>query len=136
MTVFRHDFRVRYAETDQMGVSYYANYLVWFEMGRAEYFRALGVCYTDYEKQGLFLPVVEAHARYYLPTTYDEKLAIEVAVSEFGKTSMKFVYRILKEDGKKAADGYTLHVFIDRARKPVRVPQEVLQKTPIQSLEC
>lgn len=118
-----------------MGHSYHAHYLVWFEMGRNEFFRWLGIRYPEYEKQGIYLPVVEAHCRYFLPTTYDDLLTLEVAVSELGKTSMKFVYRILNEEGKKVAEGHTIHVFVDRKRKPVRVPDEVRRKTPLQTLE-
>ncbi len=132
--LFQHNFRVRYAETDRMGVSYYANYFVWFELGRAEYLRALGVLYTDYEKSGVFLPAVEASCRYFQTTTYDDLLTIQVAVSHFGKTSVKFVYRILK-DGKKAAEGYTIHAFVDRDNRPIRIPAEILQKVPIQELK-
>lgn len=135
MTPFQHKFRVRYAETDRMGHSYHAHYLVWFEMGRNEFFRWLGIRYPEYEKQGIYLPVVEAHCRYFLPTTYDDLLTLEVAVSELGKTSMKFVYRVLNEEGKKVAEGHTIHVFVDRKRKPVRVPDEVRRKTPLQTLE-
>ena len=135
MALFQHEFRVRYAETDQMGVSYYANYFVWFEMGRAEYFRSLGVSYTDYEKKGIFLPVVEAFCRYFQPTSYDDLLKIEVAVSEFGKSSMKFAYRISTNGDQKVAEGHTVHAFINRQRKPIRVPEEVRERVPLQVLE-
>lgn len=135
MKHFRHDFRVRYAETDRMGVSYYANYFVWFEMGRAEYFRSLGVCYTDYEAKGIFLPVVEALCHYLRPTTYEDLLTVQVAVSEMGKSSMRFVYRITKPAVGTVADGYTVHAFVGRDQKPIRVPKEILQRVPIQNLE-
>jgi len=131
--LFQHNFRVRYAETDRMGVSYYANYFVWFEMGRAEYLRALGICYTDYEKKGIFLPAVEASCRYLRSSTYDDLLTIQVAVSHFGKSSMKFVYRVLK-DGEKIAEGHTVHAFVDKTPKPVRIPPEILEKIPVQEL--
>lgn len=135
MAIFQHDFRVRYAETDRMGVSYYAHYFVWFEMGRAEYFRSLGVRYAEYEDKGIFLPVVEASARYFRPTTYDDLLSIQVVVSDFGKTSMKFAYRIINEKKEKIVEGYTVHAFVDRQRKPVRVPEEMVKKVSLQSLD-
>lgn len=132
MSLFEHSFRVRYAETDRMGVSYYANYFVWFEMGRAEYLRSVGLQYLDYEKNGIYLPVVEASCRYSRPSTYDDLLKIQVVVSEFGKTSMKFLYRILK-DSEKIAEGHTLHSFIDKNFKPIRVPEEILRAVPLQN---
>jgi acyl-CoA thioester hydrolase len=136
MTIFRHNFRVRYAETDRMGVSYYAHYLVWFEMGRAEYFRDLGVSYTSYEEEGMFLPVIEAFARYLAPTTYDDPLTIEVIVSAVGRSSIKFEYRILHaETERKVAEGYTVHAFVDRSHKPVRVPDEIKHKISLQVFE-
>jgi len=135
VAIFQHDFRVRYAETDRMGVSYYAHYFVWFEMGRAEYFRSLEVAYGQYEEKGIFLPVVEAFARYFQSTTYDDLLTIQVAVSELGKTSMKFVYRILNQAKQKVAEGHTVHAFVDRSRKPIRVPEEIRGKTQLQSLD-
>ena len=136
MSFFEHPFRVRYAETDRMGVSYYANYLVWFEMGRAEYLRFLRIQYTDYEKKGIFLPVVEAHCRYLRFSTYDDLLAVQVVVSEFGKSSMRFDYRILKEPERVCiVEGYTVHAFINTDRKPIRVPQEVRDKVSTQHFE-
>ncbi|HNV86894.1 MAG TPA: thioesterase family protein [Candidatus Omnitrophota bacterium] len=136
MSLFQFDFRVRYAETDQMGVSYYANYFVWFEMGRTEYFRSLGVDYTECEKKGIYLPVVEANCRYSSPARYDERLSIEVAVSRFGKSSMKFVYRITeKETRRKIAEGYTVHAFVNTDMKPVRVPEEIRARVTLQEID-
>jgi len=135
MNTFEYEFRVRYAETDQMGVTYYANYFVWFEIGRAEYFRSYGVNYTDCEKNGIFLPVVEAHARYASPARYDELLIIQVVVSELGRGSLKFLYRILeKESRRKIVEGYTVHAFVGANLRPMRVPDEVRAKLVIQNL--
>jgi len=135
VSLFQFEFRVRYAETDQMGVSYYANYFVWFEMGRTEYFRSLGVGYVECEKKGIYLPVVEANCHYFSPARYDELLAIEVAVSKFGKSSMKFVYRITeKETRRKIAEGYSVHAFVDQTMKPVRVPDEIRNRVTLQEI--
>jgi len=126
MSEFKHDFRVRYAETDQMGVGYYANYLVWFEMGRAEYLRWVGLDYNQYEEKGVFLPVIEAHCQYQAPVKYDDLLQIQVAVTEFGRTSMRFEYEIWKvEENKLSATGYTVHAFINRDKRPIRAPEDM-----------
>ena len=137
MKIFEHDFRVRYAETDQMGVVYYANYLVWFEMGRAEYLRFHKIDYPAYEQQGFFLPVVEAHCRYMVPAAFDEHLQIAVVVSEITASSIRFEYEIRnKATGQKGAEGYTRHVFINRERKPVRIPEELKAAIPLQKLDA
>jgi acyl-CoA thioester hydrolase len=126
MIFFDFEYRVRYGDTDKLGVSYYANYLVWCEAARTEYFRALGLPYTECEKKGYFLPVVEAFVRYLSPSTYDDLLIVRTSVSEIRHTSMRFEYQILKEDKKTlAANAYTVHVFVDSTMKPCRVLPEV-----------
>lgn len=126
------DYRVRYADTDKMGVSYYANYFVWFEAARTEYFRALGFLYTECEKKGFFLPVAETAARYLAPSTYDDLLTIRTAISEMGRTRLRFEYQVFKkEQGGQPimpvliATGFSEHVFVDRSLRPVRVPAEI-----------
>jgi len=126
MNYFDYPYRVRYGDTDMMGISYYANYLVWFEAARTEYFRALGLPYTECEKQGVYLPVVEAQARYMGPSTYDDLLTVRTSVSELRISTIRFEYHVLKaEQEKRIAQGYTVHVFVDRSMKPVRVPESV-----------
>ncbi|MDD5218872.1 MAG: thioesterase family protein [Candidatus Omnitrophica bacterium] len=126
MDSFDYEYRVRYADTDKMGISYYANYFVWFEAARTEYFRALGLPYTECERQGYFLPVVEAGAQYHAPCTYDDWIVVRTAVSELGKTSMRFEYQVLnKAPERLLATGFTVHVFVNRAMKPRRVPPDV-----------
>lgn len=135
MNYFDYEYRVRYGDTDKMGISYYANYLVWFEAARTEYFRALGLPYTECEKQGYFLPVVEANIQYRKPSTYDDLLKIRTSVSEFGRSKMRFEYQVFDE--KKIhvlASGYTVHVFVDREMKPLRVPDSVRQIVTTHSL--
>lgn len=126
MDYFDYVCRVRYSDTDKMGVSYYANYLLWFEAARTEYFRALGLPYTECEKKGLFLPVVEAGVRYLSSSAYDDLLCVRTSVAELGKTSIRFEYQTsLQESKKPVATGFTIHVFVDPAMRPTRIPPEV-----------
>ena len=116
--------RVRYAETDQMGIAYYANYFVWFEEARTEYFRAKGYPYTQIEEKGIYLPVVEASCTYKAPARYDDLLEIQTTVTGYGRTSLTFQYQIFC-NGKLNAEGKTVHVFINQQGKPVAIPEEV-----------
>ena len=120
-----HAVRVRYADSDQMGVAYYANYLVWFEVGRTEWLRSRGYAYRSLEGEGVFLPVTEASCRYLAPSRYDDLVWIVTRVGKLGRTVVRFDYRILKEDGTLAAEGHTEHCFLSRAGRPVRAPQAV-----------
>lgn len=134
MKYFDHEIRIRYAETDQMGVSYYGNYFTWFEVGRTEYFRALGLPYTAYESAGIFLPVGEAYCRYYHPVRYDESIIIRTWVSTLKQTSIVFTYSVTeKEKDQKIAEGYTTHIFVDSHMKPQRIPADVREKVIIYS---
>ncbi len=117
-------FRVRYAETDQMGVVYYANYLVWFEMGRAEYCRKAGFRYAELESHGFRLMVADAHCRYKSPARYDEEIRVETTIKELKKKTLTFGYRILNhETGQLLAEGYTKHVCTNLEGRLVRLPE-------------
>ena len=111
--------RVRYAETDQMGIVYYANYLVWFEIGRVEVMRHLGMSYSQLETQHkLILPVVEANCRYRAPARYDDQILIESRPSLLRGAVLKFAYRILRkahegDEHTLLAEGETVHVVCD-----------------------
>jgi acyl-CoA thioester hydrolase len=119
----RFPFRVRYGDTDQMGMAYYGNYLRWFEVGRAEMMRALGTSYRAVEESGIRLPVVEARCRYLKPARYDDLLAVETGIAELGRASVRFAYRIVHEEsGTLLAWGTTEHCFLDPAGRPVRPP--------------
>jgi len=132
MNYYDNEIRIRYAETDRMGVSYYANHLIWFEASRTEYFRALGILYTDLEAEGYILPVLEAHCRYHAPTSYDDLIIVRTWVSGLKKTSMRFSYEIRKkEGGERVADGYTVHVFANRSFKPVRIPELITRSVKV-----
>ncbi len=124
MRVHETRLRVRYAETDQMGVVYYANYLVYMEMGRVEYCRSAGLRYRDMEEgDGIFLAVAEARCRYLAPARYDDELIIRTWVDEARLRMISFRYEILHaETGKLLARGGTKHVFCDRTMKPCKLP--------------
>jgi acyl-CoA thioester hydrolase len=120
-----HALRVRYADSDQMGVSYYANYLVWFEVGRTEWLRARGCTYREWEARGFFLPVTEAYCRYHAPSRYDDRLYVITRLGALARVSLRFDYRVLHEDGRLTATGHTEHCFLSRDGRPVRPPQDL-----------
>jgi len=122
--VHRYELRVRYGDTDQMGFAYYANYLRWFEIGRAELLRALGMSYRAVEARGVSLPVLEAWCRYREPARYDDALLIETGVLELGRASVRFGYRVSRER-TLLATGYTEHCFMGSRGRPVRPPAEL-----------
>lgn len=118
---FRHSTiqRVRYAETDNMGVAYHANYLIWFEVGRTELIRHLGLPYKDLESAGLFLPVIEAHCAYLKAVRYDDQVRIDSFLVEQKGLRLKIGYDLYVGDALSAR-GYTIHAFTDRAGRPTR----------------
>lgn len=120
------EVRVRYADTDQMGVAYNGNYLVWFEIGRTEFLREKGLAYKNLEDMGFMLPVIESFVKYLKPIHYDEVIIIKTSFGEKPSIRLKMSYEIIRE-GKLMATGYTLHVFTDRDMKPVRPPGNVLK---------
>jgi acyl-CoA thioester hydrolase len=115
--------RVRYAETDQMGVVYYANYIVWMEVGRVEYCKAVGFNYRDMEKDdGVLLAVVEAHCRYRSPARFDDEVIVRTTIQEATTRTVQFGYEMLRDDGKPLATGHTKHIFLGRDFRPVHLP--------------
>jgi acyl-CoA thioester hydrolase len=121
-------FRVRYAETDQMGVVYYANYLIWMELGRAEYCRAAGIRYRDMEvDDGILLAVVDAHCRYLYPARYDEEIAVKTWIAKANHKMVEFQYEIRDaQSGRPLASGETRHLFLGPGMRPVRLPEKYL----------
>jgi acyl-CoA thioester hydrolase len=124
----RTTLRVRYAETDQMGVVYYANYFVWCEIGRVEFFRQLGYDYKQMEiEDDCHLPVVEATCRYRAPARYDDEVAIETSVTAMRSGVIKFGYRILRlhADGEQLlAEAETAHVSVDKNMQKRKLPEK------------
>lgn len=118
-------FRVRYAETDQMGIVYYANYLVWMELGRADYCRAAGVRYRDMEvNDGVLLAVVDAHCRYLSPARYDEEITVTTWISAANRRMVQFSYEMQNEPGRPVATGETRHIFLGPGMRPVKLPEK------------
>lgn len=125
----RIETRVTYGETDAMGIVYYANYLRWFEMGRTEFMRHLGIAYKELEDRGTYLPVSEVFCKYFISARYDDILIIETTIGFLKRASIQFAYRILrKSDGAELVTGTTLHAFTDREGKIVRVPAFLKEK--------
>jgi len=119
--------RVRYAETDQMGVAYYANYLVWFEVGRSQYCRDCGFSYRDMEREsGLFMIVAEAHCRYKIPARYEDELLIKTRATETTRRTLRFGYEIRRADDVLLGTGETLHVLINGGGRPSSFPDQYL----------
>ena len=119
----RHEFRVRYSETDQLGTFYNSRVLEWFECGRTELLRALGVAYAELESKGVFLPLVEAHLNFLGRARYDDLLEITTVLGFAGKASLRFDVKIVHAaNHSPVASGYTLHAMTDPTGKPMRCP--------------
>jgi acyl-CoA thioester hydrolase len=118
--------RVRYAETDKMGVVYYANYLIWFEVGRTDWLREMGWSYREMEAEGIQLPVIEAHCEYRQGARYDDDIEIRTQAKKLSPVRVQFDYAAIRRaDGALLATGHTVHATIDRDGRPVRMPDRV-----------
>jgi acyl-CoA thioester hydrolase len=118
--------RVRYAETDKMGVVYYANYLVWFEIGRTDWLRDTGWSYREMEAEGLGLPVIQAHCEYRQSAKYDDEIEVRTRATKVSAVRIQFDYEVVRgADGAVIAVGHTVHATIDRQGRPVRLPERV-----------
>jgi acyl-CoA thioester hydrolase len=118
--------RVRYAETDQMGVAWHGNYFAWFEVGRTDLLRERGMSYRELEQQDLYLPVIEARAAYARPARYDDALLIETRIASHSGARVAFEYEVRREaDEAPLATGFTAHAAVDGRGKPRRLPAEL-----------
>ncbi len=118
--------RVRYADTDRMGVAYYANYLVWFEVARTEWLRQLGLAYRDLEAAGFRLPVIEAWCEYRQPVRYDDEIDVRARGTLLSAVRVEFRYEVVRHaDGALAASGRTVHASTDASGRPRRLPDRV-----------
>jgi acyl-CoA thioester hydrolase len=118
--------RVRYAETDTMGVVYYANYLVWFEVGRTDLLRGAGWSYRDMEADGYSLPVLEVGCMYRQSARYDDELDVRTTGELLSPVRVKFLYEVVRPgDGAQLATGFTVHASLDRDGRPRRLPDRV-----------
>jgi len=115
--------RVRYAETDAMGVAYHAHFFAWFEVGRVEFMRSLGLRYRDLEQEGLYLPVVECSARFLAPAPYDALLGVRTSLLAGSRAKLTFGYQVVDQEkgAQVLALGKTVHAFATREGRPTRL---------------
>ena len=118
------ELRVRFCETDLMGIVHHGSYLVYFEAGRVEWLRRRGVTYADWASRGVHLPVVEAHVSYKAPSRFDDLLHVDTTLAELRSVSMKFSYAIRRE-GTLIAEGFTRLGCIDAEHKLLRIPEHM-----------
>lgn len=121
--------RVRYAETDQMGVVYHANHFIWFEVGRVELLRQLGFSYRDMEESdGCFIAVVDARCRYKAPARFDDEIIVRTHIKNIRESLIHFGYELLRaNDGTLLAEGETTHLVTDPQMKVTAIPQKYMQ---------
>ena len=128
MRIVETSLRVRYAETDRMGVVYHGHYIVWFEIGRTDYCRAAGMPYRVMEDSGLLILVTGVECKYRRSARYDDAVRVRSRLTELGSRGLSFGYEIVDEEGRLLAEGTTRHVFADVSGKPRRAPAEILEK--------
>jgi len=121
--------RVIYADTDAMGVVYHTNYLKWFEIGRTEFMRKMGVVYAELESTGYYLPLTEVNCYYLAPARYDDIILIETKIGYFRSSNIKFEYLIRDEKKNNIlVEGYSVHAFTNNKGKMVKPPKEIAEK--------
>ncbi|HCE55188.1 MAG: acyl-CoA thioesterase [Lutibacter sp.] len=122
-------FRVRYGETDQMGFVYYGNYAQYFEMGRTEWLRKLGITYKKMEEDGIMLPVMNLNINYLKPAKYDDLLTLKTILPKLPSAKIEFSYEVYNEEGELLTTAKTTLVFVNmKTNKPTRAPEYVLKK--------
>jgi acyl-CoA thioester hydrolase len=127
-TVNEARIRVRYAETDQMGVVYHANHFIWFEVGRVELLRQFGFSYKDMEgEDDCFIAVVDAHCRYKAPVHYDDEVVVRTYLKHVREKVIRFGYELRSETGELLAEGETTHIVADAQMKPRAMPEKYLR---------
>lgn len=126
MIISTTEIRVRYAETDKMGVAYHGNYMAWFEMARVNMLDELGCPYRDLEAHGYLLPVLEVSVRYRRSVTFDDRVSVEARIARKPSLRIRIDYT-LRCRGTVTAEGFTLHAFVDSNGRPVRPPPEFVR---------
>ena len=120
--------RVRYAETDQMGVVYHSNHFIWFEVGRVELLRQFGFSYKDMERDDdCFIAVVDARCRYRAPVHYDDEVVVQTSIKRVREKMIHFGYELRKADGQLVAEGETTHIVANSKMKPKALPEKYLK---------
>lgn len=128
------NIRVIYADTDAMGIVYHTNYIKWFEIGRTELLRGMGIVYAHMEAQGYKMPLTEAYCHYLLPAKYDQIIIVETEMEYIRRASMKFNYTIFDEEKESTlVEGYTVHACINNIGKIVRFPVFIVDKINAQA---
>jgi len=117
--------RVRYAETDRMGVVYYANYFVWYQIGSTDWLRETSQSYREMEVDGVQLPVIEAHCEYRTPARYDDDLESRTRATLLTPVRIRFDYEIVRGDDETLVEGHTIHAALDARGRPCRLPARV-----------
>ena len=120
--------RVRYAETDQMGIAYHGNYFAWFEVGRTDLLRGRGLTYRDLERTGLRLPVIETAAKFIRPALYDDILEIRTRLAALSGARIGFSYEVHRDGADLLATGATSHAAVDLAGRPRRLPADLRRR--------
>jgi len=124
-----HSFRVRYSETDQMGVVYHGNYAQYFELGRVEWLRAMGITYKSMEDNGIMLPVISLHINYKKSALYDDLLTVRTRLKYKPMVKIEFDYDLLNESGELLANANTVLAFMDKKTgKPIKCPDYIMEK--------
>ncbi|MEM7658510.1 MAG: thioesterase family protein [Bacteroidota bacterium] len=128
MIVHETSVRVRYADTDQMGYVYYGKYPEYFEVGRVEMLRFIGISYREVEEKGILMPVADLEIKYHFPAYYDELLTVKTMIPELPRSSFLTTYELFNPQGQKLVSGMVRLAFFDRERqRPVRVPAYLLE---------
>lgn len=123
----RTKIKVRYVETDQMGIVHHSNYYHWFEVGRTELLNQIGMSYSDIEKQGILFPLIETHCYYKNGAKYEDELTIETKLSELKGAKAYFTYKVIRnKDNKILAEGNTVHTFTNTEFKPINLKKQNL----------
>ena len=129
MKIFTTEYRVIYGDCDPFDVVYYGNYLDFFERGRTELFRQIGLTYREIAEQGIYTPVSESYCKYHKSARYDDLLEIETGIAFLKRASIRLDCRVyLKKPRTLLAEGYTVHAFVNRKGRIVRVPKEVVER--------
>jgi len=122
------EIRVRYADTDQMKFAYYGKFFEYFEQGRSDLLRQIGMPYPELEQMGYYLPVIEAHARYRKSARYDDLLIVRTVLRDPPQVRVRIEYEVRLRDGEVLAEGYTVHSFLNaESGRPTRAPEEFLR---------
>jgi acyl-CoA thioester hydrolase len=124
MRMHETQIRVRYQETDNMGVVYYANYFIWLEVARTEYLRSTGISYRHIEEKGSYMMVASASCKYKAPARYDDIVRIQTWIANMKNSSLDFAHKLYIGE-KLIATGESVHVFTNKSGKPVRIPKEI-----------